>query len=228
MCVGRCASDCGGLCFHPQLRRPQPSTGIPKWRSGLCAPCAVRGGQPSSHQQPPPFPAPGARHRASPSPLSSLLDLLGSKLSPRQSQHLAACPGPAWPPRTTGAGDSYLRPRALQSHRLQPVSTVGPRSSARPPRQPLLALPLPGKPPPPPSRQPTSTVHMACLSQWATSPFRSPSRVPSPLPGRGSERGAGVSTELLLLKSDPWGDGGGGKESHRVPPVGILLRDRHT
>ena len=59
VCTGRCASPV-------RLGRPQPSTRIPKWR---CGPCAAPRGQPSPHQQSPPFPAPGAQHRASLSPL---------------------------------------------------------------------------------------------------------------------------------------------------------------
>lgn len=178
---------CLCLCLRGSLLPPaaKEATALywdPKVEVWPLRPLCCAGGQPSSRQQPPPFPAPGARHRASPSPLLPARPV-------RKQTFPSPVPAPgsmAQPdPRKTGAGGSYLRPRALQSHRLQPVSTVGPRSSARPPRQPLLALPLPGKPPPPPSRQPTSTVHMARLSQWATSPFRSPSRVPSPLPGSG-------------------------------------------
>lgn len=96
----------------------------------------------------------------------------------------ARLPGPAGPQRGA-AGGSYLRSRGfvepLPLAGLSPRS--GPRSSAPPPLQPLLALPLPGKPPPPPSHQPTSVAHMAPRSQWGTSPSRSPSRVPSPIPG---------------------------------------------
>lgn len=140
-------------------------------------------GQPSTRPQSPPCPAPRAQHRASASPLLTARPV-GRQTFPR----LVQAPGsPAQPdPGGDGAGSSYLRPRGCAEP--PPPAGLAPRSDRAPqprppPLQPLLALPLPGKPPPPPSRQPTSTIHMAPHSQWATSPFRSPSRVPSPFPG---------------------------------------------
>ena len=171
----------GSLCCgHTSKEAPalQQGPGVEVWPPRR----SVRG-QPSPRPQSPPCPAPRAQHRASASPLLPARPV-GRQTFPR----LVQAPGsPAQPdPRGTALGAPTCAHAALRSRRLQQVSHRAPDRAPQPrppPLQPLLALPLPGKPPPPPSRQPTSTIHMAPHSQWATSPFRSPSRVPSPFPG---------------------------------------------
>lgn len=157
-------------------------------------------GQPSSHQQSPPFPAPVAQHRASPSALLPACPVT------RQTFPLAGpCagqPGPARP-RGEGAGAPTCAHAACQSHSLQLVSqgalARAPQPGHRcsrflPSRYPGNRLPLP------PANQPAPFT-------WRASANGRPHH-PDPLPGsralsqaRGPERGGGVSPELLLLES---------------------------
>lgn len=127
-----------------------------------------------------PAPEPSTEH---PQVLSSLLIRLHGKLSPSRSWRRAVWPSPGL---GGGSGGPYLRPRGFAEP--QPPAGVAPRSGQRSSAGAAAAAaapspPLPGKPPPPPSRGPTNIVHMAPLSQWETSPSRSPCRVPSPFPG---------------------------------------------
>lgn len=171
-----------GFCAaatHP--RRPGPSGRVPERRCGPRA--APRGASPLPASSPRPARPPEASTEH-PQVLSSLLVPWRGKLSPGGFRRPAARPSPARgqrrgkllpePTRLSGAA-AYSRSRTRA-----PARAAQPRPA---PLQPLLALPLPRKPPPPPSHQPTSTVHMAPHSQWAASPFRSPSRVPSLFPG---------------------------------------------
>lgn len=139
-------------------------------------------GQPSPRRQSPPCPAPGAQHRASPSPLLPARPVARQTFArPVQAKGSLAQPGPrGWlgellpaPTRLRGAAASSrsrtsLRPALLSRGRCR-------CSRSLPSRYPGNRLPLP--------RQPTSTVHMAPLSQWVISEFRSSSRVRSPFPG---------------------------------------------
>lgn len=173
------------LCVRPpglrpaasRLRRPSLPSGSRSEGMVPAAPCGT-------NPLPPAVPPCLAREPSTEHPqvLSSLLIPLGGKLSPSGPD--ARQPGPAGPPQRRHGGGSYLRPRGfaepLPLAGLSPLSARAPQP--RPPLQPLLALPLPRKPPPPPSRQPTSTVHMAPRNQWTTLPSWSPSRVPSPFP----------------------------------------------
>lgn len=157
-----------------------PPTGS---RSGDVAPAPLRAGPALS---PPAVPAlPGPRSPAQSIPKSSPSRSSRCAANFRQAGPGEGQLGPARPPGMARGAPTCAH-AASRSRRLQPVSHLAPAraSQSRPlPLQPLLALPLPGKPPPPPSRQPTSTVHMAPLSQWVISEFRSSSRVRSPFPG---------------------------------------------
>lgn len=172
----------------------------------LC--CAGASPLPASNPRPSQPQEPGTEHLQV---LSSLPVLLGSKLSPRRSQHRAAWPGPAPGRRVLGAPTcahalcrATVSSQSLQSARAPQPGHRGSRSL--PSRYPGNRLLLP------PANQPAPfTWHVSANGR----PHHS-----GPLPGsralsqaRGSERGAGVSTELLLLKSAPWGQGGGQRKS---------------
>lgn len=109
---------------------------------------------------------PSSPPRTSSSPLL-FANLIGQQTFPRPI--LAASPA-RLDPREAAQGPTCAH-AGFQSHSLQPVllsiALYSDLRSSAPalPLQPLLALPLPGKPPPPPFPEPTSAVHMVPHNQ---------------------------------------------------------------